>query len=410
LVTPDPQLAPPPEGPAEGDGELLGQAFYRDGDLPAAAVAEQRSRLHARHVLGSAVLVVALLTTFDLTLRWLLPPEILARWMQGEPAAYTVKIDHFRRAPAPDVLFLGSSRVRDAVVPDVVEAELAPQWRQPPRTYNLGLVNAKAEEYLSIVRDHLPDPPPRYVVLGVTGSELIRPWNFVYASRFLWTASGLLDYLRRTDWEHFEAIHVEYFLEGLVARGWYLFGQRDALRALLIESLEQDPPADLAAKRAERRRAQLDYLLADDGYERTEPDSAETLAARLRHDPEGVRVPARELNRDPSQLVEARVEELALMAAELARRGSRLALVETPVSPWLQTLNPVLHGPAFRERAAALCAELGIVWVPMPPERTLLDDNSYLDVNHLTEPGARRYSRLLVRELLQAGFFEEPAR
>jgi hypothetical protein len=343
-----------------------------------------------------------------------LPPEVIAVWMQGEPAAYTVKVDHFRRAPAPDVVFLGSSRVRDAFVPAVIEELLAPRWPRTPRAYNLGLVNAKAEEFLTIVRHHLPDPAPRHVVLGISGSELIRPWNFVYASRFLWTTSSVLDYWRRTDWEHVEAIHAEYFLEGLLARGWYLFGQRDALRKALVEALDKalfgPPPPEFAARRAERRRAQLAYLLAEDGYQRSEPLTKEKLAVRLQRDPGGVRVPPRELNRDPRQLSEAPFTELRLMVEVLTARGSRLALVETPVSPWLQSLNPVLHGPVFRQRMADLCAELGIVWVPMPPEQSLLGNNSYVDVNHLTEAGARRYSRLVGQSLLEAGFFEEPAR
>ncbi|MBM3984374.1 MAG: hypothetical protein FJ296_01580 [Planctomycetes bacterium] len=64
---------------------------------------------------------------------------------------------------------------------------------------------------------------------------------------------------------------------------------------------------------------------------------------------------------------QAKVPELRAPAAGLDARGCRLALVEMPVSPYLQQRNPVLHGPVFRDRMAELAAEresCGCRWRP----------------------------------------------
>jgi hypothetical protein len=99
-----------------------------------------------------------------------------------------------------------------------------------------------------------------------------------------------------------------------------------------------------------------------------------------------------------------------MLDALLAERGCQLAVVETPVSPWLQQRNPVLHGDVFRQRMSELADELGIVWIPMPERTTHLTNALYTDACHLSAAGARRYTRLLFRALDDAGFLQDDGR
>jgi len=101
----------------------------------------------------------------------------------------------------------------------------------------------------------------------------------------------------------------------------------------------------------------------------------------------------------------------------LRARGSRVALVEVPASPYLQALNPVLQGagapasegrearPGFRTRMQELAAELDLTFVPCDAQAMQLGNDMFTDLNHLSVAGARRYTNLVVHELIKAGFF-----
>jgi len=400
---------------APGRDDLLSEAFYRDRKGAGAPGDAGGGGPALRRLLPRLLAVVGVLVAADLLVRAQLPPEDLLPWTLGEEAAYTVKVDRLEDSPAPDVLFLGSSRVRDGIVPAVFAEELGQRWSRPATAFNLGLMNAKAEEYLCLVRSHLPDPPPARVVLGITGSEVVNTWNFQYASRFLWDTPDIVDWWQRREAEDLSAEHVEWFLERRIGQLWYVYGHRDALREGFVELLRTrfglfPLTAQQRAYRADVAREVRDFVLSADGYNPPEEAPSDTLDKRLKEQPDSVHVPSRELERSVQMTGGDRFDELRAIAAILAERGIRLALVEMPVSPYLQQLNPVLHGPVFRQRMSELAAELEIVWVPMPAEETFLANSAYLDVNHLTASGARRYTRMLFRKLDEQGFFAEPAR
>src|SRR5262245_20280671 len=108
--------------PRDGDApqDILGAAFERDRRWRAGPTGppEPAGRLLGRLALRVA-LVLAFLAALDLAVRAALPPETLLPWMEREFATYTVKVQRFAARPAPDVVFLGNSRVHDGVVPEV---------------------------------------------------------------------------------------------------------------------------------------------------------------------------------------------------------------------------------------------------------------------------------------------------
>jgi len=97
-LLPDGRRAPPGPRPVEPARRLLRRVAFR------------------------VLVVLALLAAADWAVRVAFPPESLLPWMDREFAAYTVKVDRFRAAPAPDLLFLGNSRVHDGVVPEGLRA------------------------------------------------------------------------------------------------------------------------------------------------------------------------------------------------------------------------------------------------------------------------------------------------
>jgi len=405
----------PPDPPAPPATDTLGQAFFRDGD-PLARDGEPHepgARVLRRFLLRLAV-VLALLAAGDAVLRQVLPAEALLPWMEREFAAYTVKVARFAAGPAPDVAFLGNSRVHDGVVPEVLQDGLAAHWGRPARVVNLGLMNAKAAEFSALARAHFPDPPPRHVVIGLSGTEFVNVHEFQYASRFLWDAREFADWLARTPLAHFEVQHVENWLESLLGRAFHAFGVRDMLRTAAEERLEDLLAAAFGAPVPVKQRAlrvqtgrynQQDALSPTGRFEEQGPQPS--LAKLLARDADGVRIPPYSLG-DFSEL--ARGDDFTLMRevlTELQARGCRVALVETPPSPWLQQRCPEFHGELFRTRMAAFAQSLGVPFVPMPPEETFLGDATYVDANHLSRAGARRYTKLLLERLVAAGFFDE---
>ncbi len=391
--------------------ELLAAAFGRDVDLAAGrgGPREPGRRVFLRFALRAG-LVLALLAAADAVLRAAYPPESLLPFMDREFAAYTVKVERFAAQPAPDLLLLGNSRVHDGLVPAVFAEALGARWGRPVRAYNLGLMNAKPAEFAALVRGHLPDPPPRRVILGVSGTELVNDDEFQYASRFLWDAAECADYLGRTPAAKIRARHVENAVEAGLASLCYAFAQRDALRAALVERLDDARGASPARPQRRTRilvaRHNLAEVLSEDGFREADEVNLR-LTDLLAADPDAVRIPPYSLG-DPGELVAgADFPLMRRVLLDLQAKGCLVALVEMPPSPWLQQKFPEFHGPLFRRRLAELSVSLGVPCVVMPPAETFLTDAAYIDANHLGRAGAQRFSRLLLERLLAAGFFDE---
>jgi hypothetical protein len=398
----------------EASADTLGVAFYRDGTgrVVPEGPREPAGRVLRRLGLYTA-LVLVLLAALDLAVRANFPPERLLPFMEREFASYTVKVTRFRERPAPDVVFLGNSRVHDGLVPSVFAEGLSQRWGRPATAFNLGLMNAKAEEFAALVRSHFPDPPPRRVIFGISGTEFTNTHDFQYASRFLWSAGDFGRYLERTPSGQIELSHVESWLESELCDLWYVFAERDVLRTALIERLQDrmhdwfDAPVP-RAKRAVRVRIgryNRADALSNDGYY-DEPGEQSSLA-RLLARGDDVRIPPYSLD-DSSELEQG--ADFTLMReviGELQARGCLVAVAEVPPSPWLQEQVPTFHGELFRERMAAFADSVGVLFVPMRPSDTFLIDASYVDANHLNRAGAQRFSRLLLDELGEAGFFDE---
>ncbi len=392
--------------------DVLAEALLRTGDPRGQDGTREPGRVVLGRLAWRMAVVLALVAAGDLALRRALPPEALLPWMEREFAAYSVKVARFAAGTAPDVLFLGNSRVHDGVVPEVFGEALAQRRGRAARAYNLGLMNAKAAELAALVRAHLPEPPPPRVVIGLSGTEMCSAHEFQYASRFLWDARELLDWLRRTPRARLEPGHVESWLESVLGRACHAFAVRDALRSAATERLQDAWHAAFGLPLPHKQRSVRALIglwnrqdVLSPGGRFDDPSSRPNLADLLVQG--DVRIPPYSLG-DASELrAGADFPLLAAVVTDLQARGCRVALAEVPPSPWLQERCPDFHGDLFRRRAAEFAAPLGVPFVPMPPSETQLDDASYVDANHLSRAGARRYTRLLFDRLAATGFLDD---
>lgn len=405
-----------PGDPQKTD-DALSQAYYRDRNVADMDTGSGDSRRRIMSLLAVHVVpVVILLFGSDLVLREALSEKTLLPYMQVEPAFYRMKVDYFLSKPTPDVLFMGSSRIRDAVIPREFCKELSAYLGRETTGYNLGLVNARMEECLTVAGSHLPEPPPPYVVVGFSGTEVVKVHQFNFASRFLWRFPDLTSYLLRTAFVDFEVKNIEHYIEAQICRFWYLFENRDAIETYLTEHVQSllgigDP--DRVAFREDEKQRLLAYALAGDGYHPPPREGTEgfrTLDELIADDPESIHIPHRERARDPGLFNEKSVEAIDRLVTSLRARGCRVALVETPPSPYLQNWNRVLHGENFRRWMRGVADDLDVPFFAFPPPPDPSELNAlYRDVDHLTSDGAKLYTHYLFIHLRDAGFFEEDA-
>lgn len=363
--------------------------------------------------------ILLALVLLDIVLRIVLPPEKLLPYMQKEFAFYTEKIERFQELPATDVLFLGSSRMRDDINPEVFAMGLSQYWRRQATAYNLGLAGAHMEEVYTLARSYLPDPPPPYVIIGFSGTEVAWPYHFTYASRFLWKFENFADYLGRISFDHFLVRHVEYFIEAQICKFWYLFAQRDALVNAITENTEAALGLDLLEVREEMReharamvrnekQRKIDHVNSPSGYHPVLRDFKD-LASRLAKNPNDVKITnRREYNRDPEVLNDTSADVLRLIVPVLKAKGCKVAIIETPTSPYMQEMNPVLHGPGFRRWMRGVAEELDVPFFGFPfNKKNGLDNSMYGDASHLSTKGAKHFARVVLERLIGAGFFDE---
>jgi hypothetical protein len=358
--------------------------------------------------------ILLLVAGIDLAARTLFPPDALLPYMQRYLAFYTLKVERFQSKPAPDVLFLGSSRVRDGVVPTIFKEALSRRWGRPAKVYNLGLAGAHTEEIYTLVNSYLPDPSPPYVVIGLSGREAVWIHDFQYASRFLWTLPDIMDYLTRVSFEEFQVKHVEYFIEFSICRLWYLFAHRDELSKMTREWMNHilgvGADSIQARKDALERKRLVKNVNAEDGHSPV-LSPFKNLEDRLLKEAGKVQLPPLRGGETVEDFFdESSSKMLGKIIARLLEGGSRVALAETPPSPYLQGHEPMLHGPGLREWMARVAASEGVPFIAFPPEETGLTNAMYGDISHFNSKGAAAYTLQLFERLCEAGFFQEDAK
>jgi len=391
-----------------GKGDVLSQAYFRDKDISEAKdVKEITKGIFFRKMAMHLLPIIIILAGADLAARALFPPKKLMAFMQKELAFYIHQIEEFQKLPTPDVLFLGSSRIRDDLDSKVFATLLSGHRKKKSRIYNLGLNGARMEEVYTIVNSHLPDNPPPYVIIGISGSEVAWPFNFRYAARFLWKMSDFTSYLKRVPHSNFRVKNIENFIESGMCDCSYLFENRDAICNMITENvsifLGGDKPDEVEQRHRYRIRK---HVYSKDGYWPIHQNISNIQVVLNKKDN---KIPIR----NAFELVKSGFDEnsthlLRLIVPALKEKGCKVAIVETPPSPYLQKLNPILHGPGFRKWMNKISKELDVPFIAVPVTKyNKLYNNKYSDASHLSPEGAKIFARVVFDKLVKIGFFGE---
>jgi len=316
--------------------------------------------------------VAGLLAALELCLR-LLPEDKLipARSRQGEIFFMERQVlPHF---PKPQVLLLGSSRVRRAAVPRQLDEELA---LPPNSTLNAGLASGHVFEALYLyARNRAQLKQARLVMLNTDEWHLSSGWRLgsVFELHAPWADRMQLP----------EPLRTRLLLDGV-------FSMRLRLRIIqghISNWLVRRKPDTLDLKLDENNQV-LPPL--------REPLPVDIDPARL-----DTTIEAFYYHFAISRVLEGHVERLARMVRE---DGGQFVLMQLPNRSSYQSEVRKLHGAEYAAHIAALRALAARLDVPLflydQPSACGLSDESYEDYGHITPAGARTFTRFLA-DLIQ---------
>lgn len=338
------------------------------------------------------LIVVALtLVSFDLLVRR--ADDELARY---DVADYQRKPAVLRHTGVPDIVLMGSSRAKYALVPEEFEAASG------LTAYNLGIAGAKVVEWLTVSRNLFAADPPRLVVLGVNASEFRADYRPVDAARELWHAGDFLESLR------VEGFSLD--VAGAVARrtagpAWAAFHRRYEIRMALQERLATLLPKH--AQHARELRERVASPVPPAGYDHPWLHGRQLRDLQVR------------LLENPAAVDAASVPEFDAGAAAFVRfdqllewltsREIAVAVVYLPNSPRTAARWRGIE-PRFVEEIARRCTARGIPFYPLPPGELPRTNADFLEEVHVGLPLARDISRRTAGLVIVSGLVPGGAR
>ena len=311
--------------------------------------------------------VAGIIAALELGLR-LVPEEKLipARSRQGE--IFFMEREVLPHFPKPQVLLLGSSRVRRAVVPRQLDEELGLPANS---TLNAGLASGRVFEASYLYeRNRAQLKQARLVILNTDEWHLSSGWRMgsVYELHAPWADRMLLP----------EPLRTRLLLDGI-------FSMRLRLRIVnevISNKLNRRKPDALDLKLDENNqvlapaRAPLPVDVDPAFFDKT----IEAFYYRFAI----------------SRALEGHVEKLARLVRE---DGGQFVLMQLPNRVSYQKEVQKLHGDEYSAHLAALRALAERLGVPLvvleQPSDCGLSDESYEDYGHITPAGARIFTRYL---------------
>ena len=328
------------------------------------------------------ILLSAALTllAIDLSVRHARP--ILNRYRineyQQRPAALAAA------SPAPDIILLGSSRARYALVPHVFKSVTGQV------AYNCAISGSKVVEWLTIARQAFAEHTPHVVVLGLNASELRADYCPAEAARNLFDWLDLIESCR-TDGIHLEVIGG--YLHSTIAPIWTLLDQRYALRMWGQEELAEFLPKQ--ARQSRELRDRVARPMPSDGYYHPWSDgrrlqNLEVKLLRNVADVEAATPP--EFSADSPTF-----SRLAQLLDWFAERNIRVAVAYLPNSPRTEARWKTIE-PQMIARISEICRGCGAEFIPCEESRSNAD---FMEEIHMGLPLATRISRHIADRIVQ---------
>jgi len=324
--------------------------------------------------------VAAAIAVLELGVR-LIPDERLipARSRQGEIGFMEREV--LPRFPAPQVVLLGSSRVRRAVVPRLLDEQL----NLPPNsTLNVGLASGRVYEALYLYeRNRAQFKAARLVILNVDEWHLSSGWRLgsLYETRAPWA-----ERLRMG-----ERLRNRFILDGI-------FSMRLRLRMV---------PAALSSWFRPRRADVLDLRL--DENNQVLPPTREGRPSDAEPSRFHEKVEAFYDHFEVSPVLAGHVEQLARLVRE---DGGTFVIMQLPNRSAYQAEVQKTHSKEYAAHIVALRALAQRLNTPLyildQPAGCGLTDASYEDYGHMNPEGARVFTAWLSDLITRAGWLGSP--
>lgn len=294
--------------------------------------------------------------------------------------------------PPPDVILLGSSRVKYGLVPDDFAKASG------CRVFNLGIAGSKTLEWQWIARECIAPIRPRLVVLGVNASIVRADYLPVPAAQSLFSLSDLAEYMMDDGWSNEVMRNFAY---ERTARSSSLFYYRYGIRMAIQEQLGFILPKH--AQEAIERREFTGRKPPLDGFEHP----------WLR----GQRLKTMDkiLEEDASKVFACSVPAYAPDAKAIRHFGDLLDWFQTERIPLVVAYMP--NSPRTEERWRAVepamhdiiereCVARGVPFVDCPLSEVPRSNSNYFEELHVTLPLAHTLSRRVVERVTALGLLD----
>lgn len=346
--------------------------------------------VHRRRVviLGAAVLT-------------LLAVELTVRRFQGLFRAYDVALydraqDGFRSADHPDIVLLGSSRVRYGFDPTVFEQILC------RKAYNVALSGSKIVEWSVLARRIFSDYAPRLVVIGINASEVRYDYVPTEAARHLFNFDDLLESIQ-TDGLSIDVVGA--YAQRSLGPLWKTYDYRYEVLAWGQERLAAILPKQAQLARELRERAAEPRPANGYDHPWSHGRRLKTLMQKVMED----HLAVIEENAPKHRPDAFSFIRLGNLLDGLQSRGSRIIVAYIPNSPRTEDRWRNVE-PEITTCIARTCQARGIPFLHWDRDQLPRTDRDYLDETHVGWPLAREISRRVAEQIDALALLEDPAR
>jgi len=308
-------------------------------------------------------------------------------------ALYEKTIEELLHRGVPDIVLMGSSRAKYALVPEQFSAVTG----RP--AYNVAIAGSKTVEWQLLARRLFEGRRPKLVVLGINASELRADYLPSPAARHLFTFDDLCEHLRR---DHPSTEVVGNYLRHSLGPAWAAFDRRYELKMSLQEGLGDFLPKH--AQEARELRQRVARPSPPDGYDHP--------WLRGRHRPtldDQLVADETQVVRASTPLFSPRAEafsHLSDLLDWLHARRIELIVAYIPNSPATENRWRDVE-PAMVEIIASICRDHGVPFLPCSQADVPRSNRDFIEEVHVGLPLARQISGRIARHILALGLLQD---
>lgn len=312
-------------------------------------------------------------------------------------ADYARKPGVLRSIEMPDIVLMGSSRAKYALVPSVFEAATGQS------AYNLAIAGTKTVEWLTLAKQVFAEREPKLVVVGVNASEFRADYLPTAAARHLFTFADLRESIAM-DGASMDV--AGQYIRRRLGPLWATYDRRYELKMWGQERLGGLLPKYAQASRELRRR------VADScppkGYDHPwiHGRQRRDLGLRLLEDRAAVVAASRpKFDRRAGPF-----RRLGQLLGWFHQRGIAVIVAYLPNSPETQRRWADVE-PRMIDAIEAVCRERSVPFLRCSDTELPRNNHDYLDETHVGLPLAHRISSRIARRAVAMGELgEQPSR